>query len=100
MLTHLSKQQIEARSNHLLSPDESATVNEHLAGCEACHRRLLSILLSGVRFPMRLDPCQWSGFRQEHLTDDEIEGYVEGKLDDYELRRAMLHKAVCPECKH
>jgi hypothetical protein len=100
MFVHPSKQQIESYSGRRLSADESATVNEHLSGCEACYQQFIASLASKIKFPVEIDPCQWGSFREEHLLDEEVEDYVESRLQDYEFRRANLHIRLCPRCKH
>jgi hypothetical protein len=100
MSTHLSAQQVEQYSKRQLAPEELLDAGDHLVVCEACRLKLsnveqldnsLSVLREDFRAEARRSP--------EHLTYEQLSGYVDDHLDEVEREIVDSHAVVCAPCK-
>ena len=95
MTQHPSDAQIEQYARHLLAPEDLLAVDDHLAGCEACRARAAG--RAGIA-------RSWSDVRgdllplESHLSDEQMDEYVDGALGDAARTTVDAHLEACATC--
>lgn len=97
MSLHLSEQNIERFRRGELSAGELAALDEHLAACSECGRRIAG---EGASPPDAARAALRAAAQDDftHLQYEEIESLINGTLDDAEREVAESHLAVCLAC--
>src|SRR5215472_10357394 len=93
-MEHLSEEQCAAYRNRTLGAHDLIAVDEHLAGCEACRRRLRDMQVTGPVAPIM------NQLGISHLTYEEMEAYVDQEADAAIRNRVESHSRACAECLH
>lgn len=97
MMAHLNNEQIRAYHQRTLPAAELLDVSQHLGGCEACRaliapRREVSLAVQAFQERLR------SGAGPLHLTYDEMEAYVDGKMAAPDRDSVESHTRECGSC--
>jgi hypothetical protein len=98
MITHLSTEQIDSYVERSLSHVELAQVNGHLFSCEICYQQFLDGF-GKRRLPIEIDLDELAGLKGWHLEDEDLQAYVEGRMDQLDLEYADLHLGECFWCR-
>ncbi|MEO8043177.1 MAG: zf-HC2 domain-containing protein [Acidobacteriota bacterium] len=93
MTEHVTEQDLRNFRANRLSRDRLTSIDDHLASCEMCRGRSIATLdtASVQRFEMAIRPS-------DHLTYDQLEGYVDGRLSPNDSNVVRLHIGTCGEC--
>ena len=94
MSKHVTAEQIAQYKNKLISPGELLAFDRHMSQCGDCRSQLASPanvrkLFSGLEAAARAP---------EHLSYDQIAGYVDGKCDDTDREIVESHVELCERC--
>src|SRR5438874_2510936 len=97
MIEHLSDEQLERYHGRGMSPEELLAADDHAARCEACRQRLeagtsLDPMFAAVRDDLA------AAAEPEHLSYDQIEAYVEHRLDAADREVVESHMTLCDPC--
>jgi anti-sigma factor RsiW len=98
MSQHVSDQQINKYVSHELTPDQLLSVDDHLAACDACMKRVAMITdqktaVDSLRESLLAEPVVI------HLTYEQIAGFVDDKLDEVDREIVELHHLACDRCR-
>ena len=96
MSEHISEQLIERYRLRALSPAELLDVDDHMAACEMCRRRLGDELRE--RATARSLRADLSATGMTHLDYERLAAYVEGELDPIDREIADSHLKLCARC--
>jgi hypothetical protein len=92
---HPGDADLRAFVGHSLAPDRLVALDDHLASCETCRSRALSLGHAASRLEtLRTDVLALD----EHLSEDEVEHLAAGTLPPHERRRVDRHLAACAVC--
>lgn len=94
MTEHLSDVDLRAFHARRLEPDVLLRMDDHLASCDPCRRRLAD-LGPGMRFDDIL--ARLAG-PAAHLSDDDLTGFASDALDDRAKRQVAEHVERCEDC--
>ncbi len=99
MSEHLTQLQIEHYCQRRLSPSALLALDDHLAGCAFCRRRLREIkpmeeTIGALR--TNLEAVQLTA--SDHLTQGELSGYADNRLDEIERELVESHLEICEQC--
>lgn len=97
--THPDRELLERWRSRTLAPEEILAVTRHLAVCPSCRREAAPRLspeslargLSRLLAEERESP--------EHLSAEQLDGWVDGSLDTDAAEIVASHLAVCPLCE-
>jgi hypothetical protein len=94
---HLSSQEAADYARAALSADELLRIDDHLAACADCraHVRALPEVDAAAALREVLTP---GAQPLEHVSYEQLEGYVDGRLDDRERTTVEAHLEVCGTC--
>jgi hypothetical protein len=94
---HLSPQEAAGYARAALPADELLRIDDHLAACADCRARVgaspdgpAAAALRDVLTPVAPAP--------EHVSYEQLEGFVDGRLDDYEQATVEAHLDLCGTC--
>jgi hypothetical protein len=95
MAQHLSAEQIAKYRERSLLPGELLAVDSHLGGCEECRvqlsdgesRAAASGLITAIEKA-----------RGQHLSYEQMDAWVEDKMDQTERELVLAHIGLCAEC--
>lgn len=96
MSEHLSQDDMQNYLDRSLGPEKLVIADDHLAECDVCREKARS---SGGRQMADLsqllaDPDLHDG----HLSYEQLESYVDGKIGEIEKEIVDFHKGVCRGC--
>jgi hypothetical protein len=95
---HPSAAEIEAYARQALAPDRLRAVDGHLTACAPCRERLaappVEARLAGV---LRRD-LDRALAEPEHVDDERLDAWIDGRLAEDEVRRVEAHAAACEPC--
>ncbi len=91
---HVADVAIDAFNSRTLSGSDLVAFADHLAGCEACRRRVAGRTNTGDA-ALRLE--EGLGL-VEHVSEDDVHAYVDGRLDATSRERVASHLRVCSSC--
>ncbi len=94
MSKHVTAEQIAQYKSKLISPGELLAFDRHISQCGECRSQLASparvrTLFSGLAAAAR---------SPEHLSYDQMAGYVDGKCDDPDREIVESHVEFCERC--
>ena len=92
-LEHLSETRLTEYKMRSLDPDELLAVDRHLASCDECHERLISILPAVENLALESDDEPFHLDYEQHL-----EPYADGKANDIDREIVDSHVALCSKC--
>lgn len=94
MSRHLSADQIAQYRNKTLASSDLLIVQGHIGGCDECRKLLLEsgVIVSAVR---AID----DQLELPHLSDQQMEDYVDGKLPVDERNSVETHLKRCARCR-
>lgn len=92
-MEHLSETQLTEYKMRSLDPDELLAVDRHLASCDECHERLISILPAVESLALESDDEPFHLDYEQHL-----EPYADGKANDIDREIVDSHVALCSKC--
>lgn len=99
MTEHLSTQLIERYQQRSLSPAELLEADDHFAACEACRQQLdetSSLQAAFTALDAELSP---TGMESDHLSDEQIDAYLDDELDEVEREIVESHLNYCANCE-
>ena len=93
-LLHLSEEQITRYIKRDLAPNDLLQSDDHLAACSVCSARLRGLPADAL--VLNMGPTT---VNHEHLSYDQMESYVEDRLDPVAREIADVHIDVCRSCR-
>ncbi len=93
MEKHLSREQLLKYRDRALLPAELVEVDGHLASCEPCRAELAEIAAPATTTLSSIFEA-----RDEHLTYEQMDAWVEGTMDSDERELVMSHIGLCEFC--
>jgi anti-sigma factor RsiW len=96
MSEHFSEQLIERYRRRVLPPAELLDVDDHMAACELCRRRLGDE--PRERAAARSVRADLSAPGMTHLDYERLAAYAEGELDPIDREIADSHLKLCARC--
>ena len=100
MSPHLTEQQFILFYQRTIPSDEMLSISDHLAGCHNCRNRLNDknqMTLAFTALQSDLEAVADAEF--SHLVYEELEGYVDDKLDSVDREITESHLEICLQCK-
>jgi hypothetical protein len=110
MPEHLSAEQISSYRERRSPPEELLRVDDHISQCSECRERLSHVSEMGAALhaagpniqqgePRELRQALLdAGSQRKHLSYEQLEEYVDGKMPDGDRKNAQAHLQVCPMC--
>lgn len=95
MPEHLNQTQLEGYRNRTLALGELVAVDTHLGGCEPC-RSALAALADRSSTASMLSGIDQARFR--HLSYEQMDDWVEDRLDPAGREMVMAHFGACAAC--
>jgi hypothetical protein len=92
---HLNEQQLKGYRDRTLELGELVAVDGHLGGCEPC-RTALAGLADGTSSSAVISGVDQARFR--HLSYEQMDDWVEDRLDQPGRELVMAHIGACPPC--
>lgn len=96
MDTHLSTDEIKSYLARTLTRNDFDRVGAHVHDCETCYRSFLDRLQE--RFPILINLDELAGLQGWHLEGEELDAYLEGRMDELDFECASLHLEDCSSC--
>lgn len=98
MQHHLSETEIQNYQLKKIKPDQLLELDDHIQSCELCrnrvHQKQDDLSFKWLRSELRTTAVENPG----HLSDDQLESYVDGSLDSVDLENVQSHLNICNEC--
>lgn len=100
MPEHLSAEEITSYRQRRTPPEELLRVDDHISQCAECRERLFSPSESGAldRYLKRSDVGSQVGPRGEHLSYEQLEAFVDGKMSSTTRKVVEAHLRSCQLC--
>lgn len=98
MTEHISAREIDAYRHRTLGGEEVVAVAEHLRDCGACRARAGSDDALGAAFAGLHDTLVAAAAGEVHLGYEDVERWVDGRLDESDRDAAAAHLEGCPGC--
>jgi hypothetical protein len=95
MPEHLNEHQLKGYRDRTLAMGELVAVDNHLGGCERC-RTALAALAEGKSSASVVSGIDQARFR--HLSYEQMEDWVEDRLEPADRELVMAHIGLCPPC--
>jgi hypothetical protein len=92
---HLSEQQLKGYRDRTLALSDLVAVDAHLGGCAPC-RTALAALADGKSSAAVISGVDQARFR--HLSYEQMDDWVEDRLDQPGRELVMAHIGACPPC--
>jgi anti-sigma factor RsiW len=95
---HLSETEIQNYQSKEITPDQLLELDDHLQSCELCrsrvHQKQDDLSFRWLRSELRTTAVENPG----HLSYDQLESYIDRRLDSVDLENVQSHLNVCNEC--
>ncbi len=95
MPEHLNPDQLKGYRDRTLALGELVAVDAHLGGCEPC-RTALAGLAAGKPSASVISGIDQARFR--HLSYEQMDDWVEDRLESADRELVMAHIGLCPPC--
>ncbi len=95
MPEHLNQTQLEGYRNRTLASGELLAVDSHLGGCEPC-RNALAAIADRTSTASMISGIDQARFR--HLSYEQMDDWVEDRLDPAGREMVMAHIGACTPC--
>jgi anti-sigma factor RsiW len=95
MPEHINEQQLKGYRDRTLPVGELVAVDTHLGGCEHC-RNALAGLAEGKSSKSVISGIDQARFR--HLNYEQMDDWVEDRLEPADRELVMAHIGLCPPC--
>ena len=95
MPEHLSQEQLKGYRDRTLAVGELLAVDAHLSGCPPC-RTTLAGLVEGKASASVISGIDQARFR--HLSYEQMDDWVEDRLESADREMVMAHIGLCPPC--
>src|SRR5580700_8827287 len=95
MPEHLNEQQLKGYRDRTLALGELVAVDAHLGGCAPC-RTALARLAEGKSAASVISGIDQARFR--HLSYEQMDDWVEDRLEPADRELVMAHIGLCPPC--
>lgn len=100
---HLSEAEITGYRNRSLTPAQRLAVSDHLADCETCRCQLAETDAQSGRANapihiLQTDSASETDEAPFHLSDEQLMGYVDNQLDEYDREIVEGHLEGCERC--
>lgn len=96
---HLSDTEIQNYQLKKITPDQLLALDDHIQSCELCrnrvHQKQDDILFKWLRSELRTTASE----NRDHLSFEQLESYVDVRLDSVDLENVKNHLNICNECK-
>jgi hypothetical protein len=95
MPEHLNEHQLKGFRDRTLALGELAAVDSHLGDCEPCRQALLSLAnaTSSASVISGIDQARF-----QHLSYEQMDDWVEDRLEPSDRELVMAHIGLCPAC--
>lgn len=99
MASHLSEKQIAHYKGRRLAPEELLSVDDHISQCADCRHRIASPadLQTVLQNKLAADAAYLRP-KTEHLSYEQMEAYVDGKISKADLASLRVHLQFCKTC--
>lgn len=100
MPEHLSAEEITSYRQRRTPPEELLRVDDHISQCAECRERLFSPSELGAldRYLKRSDVVSQVAPRSEHLSYEQLEAFVDGKMSSPTRKGVEAHLRACQLC--
>ena len=98
MAEHLTKETIDLFRHSRLSPDDLLAVSDHIAVCDACTSRVGENNLLQDQTTDFLTVIRGARYIS-HLTFEQLDGFINDRLDPQEGSMVAEHLSFCGECE-
>src|SRR5579863_423345 len=95
MPEHVNEHQLKGYRDRTLPMGELVAVDAHLGGCEPC-RAALARLAEGKSSASVISGIDQARFR--HLSYEQMDDWVEDRLEPADREMVMAHIGLCPPC--
>jgi hypothetical protein len=95
MPDHVKEHQLKGYRDRTLSLNELVAVDSHLGGCDPC-RKALAALADGTAAVSMISGVDQARFH--HLSYEQMDDWVEDRLDQGGRELVMAHIGGCPAC--
>src|SRR5580658_3764096 len=92
---HLNEHQLKGYRDRTIPEVELVAVDTHLSGCEPC-RNALARLATGKSSKSLISGIEQARFR--HLSYEQMDDWVEDRLEPADRELVMAHIGLCPPC--
>ncbi len=93
MNRHLSREQMLKYRDRELLPADLVSIDEHLGSCESCRTELAELASPGTATLSAILEA-----RDEHITYEQMDAWVENSMDADERELVMSHVGLCGFC--
>ncbi len=100
---HLSDEEINKYRQHNLSGQQLLKADLHITECEDCRKRfreLSPVSTSEVLQNLREELREDARLEEDHVSYEQLESLVDGKLDRVDLEIVQSHLEVCAQCRN
>lgn len=97
---HISDEIFDLYEARKTTPAEMLTAQTHVARCETCREKMARVLKTEKSFAAVHNNFAFEDFgdEPEHLPYEQLEFFVDNKLDEVDREIAESHLAICGEC--
>lgn len=95
MPEHLDQHQLKGFRDRTLAAGEQVAVDSHLGSCQHC-RNALAALAEGTASKSMISGIDQARFR--HLSYEQMDDWVEDRLEPADRELVMAHIGLCPAC--
>src|SRR5580692_10280103 len=95
MPEHLNEQQLKGYRDRKLALGEQVAADAHLGGCQHCRNALISLAEQSASASI-ISGIDQARFR--HLSYEQMDDWVEDRLDPGGRELVMAHIGACPPC--
>ena len=93
MPEHLNEQQLKGYRDRTLALGELVAVDAHLAACAPCRRTLAGLATANPALIRGIEQARF-----HHLSYEQMEDWVEDRLEPADRELVMAHIGLCPPC--
>src|SRR5580698_5131904 len=93
MPDHLTPDQLKGYRDRTLALGELVAVDAHLGRCEPCRSSLAALAKSSASVLSGIDQARF-----RHLSYEQMDDWVEDRLEPADRELVMAHIGLCPPC--
>jgi len=94
---HLSETEIQNYQLKKITPDQLLELDDHIQSCELCRNRVHQ-KQDDISYKWLRSELRTTGENSDHLSYDQLENYIDRRLDSVDLENVQSHLNICNEC--